>query len=131
MAGDNGHGNNGRTKKNGTMPPETSGGNGGSASELPVKRHLRPTASELIAILDDHGVRQVPIRSEIVQAVEVVAGHLMSNESPRVRNMGAKLAMSMLRYNLAVYEFADHASRLDSGEPTENVAHVLALEFDR
>ena len=109
------------------------GGKGGAVGlALVDPSHARSNAASLVRWLDQMGAKQIPIDVETVQQINTIAADLGKAKSPRLRNMGAKLAQAALRYNLDLAQAADKLSRLDEGKPTENIAHrVYQATFDR
>ncbi len=109
------------------------GGKGGEPSGIDLlgSSHVRSNAARMVAWLDQMGARQIPIDPATVAQINRIATDLGNAKSPRVRNMGAKLAQAALRYNLELALSADKLGRLDSGAPTEHVSHTFEAVFDR
>lgn len=84
-------------------------------------RHTRANVRAVIASLDEHGVRGVPIPPQLASALPHVCAELMRSDSPRVKAAGAKLVLACLRHNLDVHVHADKTARLDTGQATERV----------
>lgn len=88
---------------------------------------VRTNVNAIIATMEDHHARGVPISTELARAVPIIAGQLMQHKAARFRAIGAKLVLWALKHNLDVYQFADKAARLDAGQSTENVDHRHAV----
>ncbi len=82
-------------------------------------QHTRANVRAVIAMLDDHGVRGVPVPAKYVAALPNVCAKLMSSDSPRVQAAGVKLLLACMRHNLEVHVHADKTARLDAGQATE------------
>lgn len=98
-----------------------------AADILDQPQYLRANVNSIIATMEDHHARAIPISPELARAVPIIAGRLMQHDSPRLQATGAKLVVAGLKHNLALFEFADKASRLDNGQATENVSHRHAV----
>jgi hypothetical protein len=84
-------------------------------------KHTRANVRAIIASLEDHHVRGVPIPPKLAAALPAVCGNLMQSDSPRVVAAGAKLVLACLKHNLEVHQHADKMARLDTGQATERV----------
>lgn len=84
-------------------------------------RHTRANVKAIIASLEDHHVRGVPIPPKLAAALPAVCGQLISSDSPRIVAAGAKLVLACLKHNLEVHQHADKMARLDTGQATERV----------
>ena len=83
--------------------------------------HTRANVRAVIASLEDHHVRGVPIPANLAAALPAVCAKLMTSDSPRVVAAGAKLALACLKHNLEVHVHADKVARLDTGQATDRV----------
>lgn len=115
-----------------------------AADILDQPQYLRANVNSIIATMEDHHARAIPISADLARAVPIIAGRLMQHDSARLQATGAKLVVAGLKHNLALYEFADKAVRLDNGSPTNIVDHTetsaalanpdairAAIEYDR
>lgn len=114
--------------------PALNGGDGGralAASILEQRQYIRTNVDSIIKTMEDHGARGIPISADLAEAIPLIARELLSHESLRIRRVGAFLVMAALKHNLKVFEFADRAARLDSGEATETVRHEHNVRYIR
>lgn len=109
-------------------------GSGEVRPELPslpdLSKTIRSDTKAMCQTLEEHSVRRVPVSEETVKKVEQVIDSLLRIPNPRYKAAGAKLAMSALRYNLAVVEVADKMVRLDTGSPTEINQHQIKVPIE-
>lgn len=90
-----------------------------AADILDQPQYLRANVNSIIATMEDHHARAIPISADLARAVPIIAARLMQHDSARLQATGAKLVVAGLKHNLALFEFADKAGRLDSGLATE------------
>lgn len=93
------------------------------AAQLTERRgNILSNTNAVIATLEDHGARQIPITPELAAAVPVLCAQLARDSSARVKAKAAQLILAASKYNLERAIHADKAGRLNAGEATENVA---------
>jgi len=99
------------------------GGKGGDVAELVAKvidgTHTRANVRAVIAQLEEHGARGVPIPEDLAKALPDIASRLMASNSERIVAAGAKLVLAALKHNLEINVHADKIARLDAGQATE------------
>jgi len=99
------------------------GGKGGDVDELVAKvidgTHTRANVRAVIAQLEEHGARGVPIPEDLAKALPDIAARLMASNSERIVAAGAKLVLAALKHNLELNVHADKIARLDAGQATE------------
>lgn len=93
-----------------------------AAQLLERRGQILSNTNAVIATLEDHGARQIPITPELAAAVPVLCAQLARDPSARVKAKAAQLILAASKYNLERLVHADKAGRLDSGEATENIA---------
>lgn len=89
------------------------------------RQHIKSNVQAVVATLEDHHARGIPISPELAAAVPIVCAQLMKSDNPRHKASGAKLVVAALKHNLEISIHADKVSRLNSGLPTENQAIKL------
>jgi len=92
-----------------------------AAQLLERRQHIKSNVNAVIATLDDHGARGVPVTAELAAAIQVICATLMKDQNPRIKSKGAELALAAMKYNLERMAQADKAGRLNAGEATENI----------
>lgn len=81
---------------------------------------VRTNVAAIIATMEDHNARGVPITGDLAAAVPIICARLMKQDSPRMQATGAKLVLAALKHNLELVQQAGKESRLTNGDPTEN-----------
>lgn len=93
-------------------------------SLLERRQEIKSNVQAVIATLEDHCARGVPISPELALAVPSICATLVKSTNHRHKSVGARLILSAMKYNLDRVQYADKAGRLDSGTPTENVQQI-------
>lgn len=96
-----------------------------AAQLLERRGQILSNTNAVIATLEDHGARQIPITPELANAVPHLIAALARDSSMRVKAKAAQLIIAAAKYNLERLVHADKAGRLNAGENTES--HAVKL----